>query len=123
LSERDVFRESAGGEPFGRAGEQREKSAPRRVGTRRAPREEGGDRGAAQGLLEVGTIIAGRAQEDGHPVEGHAPRGLALDAPRDLDALARLARPRLERDGGVERRERRGGVLEEVSLQSGEGRG
>jgi hypothetical protein len=59
-------------------------------------------------------------QRDGHAIERHAARGLGPDGARDLDALARLARPGGEADAVVERRLRRRRVVEQERLQAAE---
>ncbi|OQY66526.1 MAG: hypothetical protein B6D46_10155 [Polyangiaceae bacterium UTPRO1] len=65
-------------------------------------------------------IFARRVQEDRHAVERHAARRLLLDATGDLHALARLAGPRRQRHGLVERRRRRRRRYEEMALQARE---
>jgi len=117
LRERHVLGEAAGGEALRLAGEQRQERPPRGIGPGGAAREEGRDRGAAERLFQMRPVLGGRAEEDGHPVEGHAARRLGLHAARDLDALACLARPGGEGDAVVERGRRGLAELEEVRLE------
>ncbi len=124
LAERDVLGEAARRQAFGRAREQREKRAPRRVRRGGAAREPRGHARAAERALEQAGIRARRAQDDGHLVEADAAARLLEHAARDLDGLAALAGRGEEGDvvGPAEAR-RCGAALverEEVAAEAGE---
>ena len=120
LSERQVLGEAPCGELLGRAREEREERATRRVRPPRAPDEVRRDLGAAERFLHVSGVLARRVHEDGHRVEGHTGLGPLLDGPRDLDALARD--PRRSREGHALVEPGRVGRIhaEEVPLQRAE---
>src|SRR5262249_52459820 len=56
-------------------------------------------------------------EEDRHPVEGHAARGLLLGDARDLDALSALARRGEDQHVLAEIAARRGGLREQERLE------
>src|SRR6185436_2558815 len=101
--------------------------APSRVGLACAPGEVRGDLRAPKRLFEVNRVLRS-AKEDGDLVESRAACRFGEDEPRDLDALAALARGREDLDLlTVGDRERRGDALsragEEPRLQTRQRRG
>src|SRR5262249_30660040 len=114
LCERHVLGEPTRGQTLRLAGEECQQRTPGGIGTRRAAREEYRDAGPAERLLEMRAVLARRAEEDRDAVERHAARRRGLDATRDLDALAGLPGPGVERDAGIERGRGRDAGLEEV---------
>ena len=120
LGQRQILGESAGGEPFGPAGEERHQRAPGPVGARGAVREVDRYRSPTERLLEMRPVLHRRAEQHGHAVEPHAAPGLLQDPARDLDAFVGLARGRLEGHGVVVAHLLGSRLLEQVRLERGE---
>src|SRR5256884_8620158 len=83
----------------------------------------GGDAGAREGLFEERTVLAWRAEQDRHPVEGNAALRLAPDQPRDLHALAALTGRGEEKHVVAQGRYRVRTFAEQALLHPGERRG
>src|SRR5580704_8723193 len=82
---------------FRRACQKRQERPPGRVRSGTPSSEPGGDTGAPERLLEVGSILAGRAQEDRHAIKRHTLGRLFRHTARDLHAFACFAGPGGER--------------------------
>jgi hypothetical protein len=118
FAEREVFREATRREPLGGARDEREEGAAAGVRSHRAARELRRHAGARERLVEVRVVLVRRAQQHRDAVEVHTFRGELQAAPRDLDALATLARRRQHDDALVWRGRVRRGAAKEVRLQA-----
>src|SRR5262249_17179007 len=107
LAERQVLGKTRGGQPLGRAGEERQERAACRMGTTRAAVEPAGNARGGEGVLEQAEVRVRRAHEDRDLVEARAATGLFQDSSGDFDALAAFARRGEELERAIERTFRR----------------
>ena len=122
LAEREILRETRGGEALFGAVQQGEEAAPGDVGPPRTARAVDRNSGAAQAFHHQRLVALRRAHRDGDLVEGHAAVHRRADAARDLHALQRLAGSGKDGDAAIFVARRDGVAGEEVSLERFEGR-
>ena len=123
LSQREILGEARGREPFHRAIEQREQSAPRHVGTAGCQRAVRGDPGAPQSLQNQRLVTLRGAQQNGDLVERDAPGRRGVDGAGDLYAFQRFAGGREDDHAAIVLACRDRVARKEISLQGAEAGG